>query len=277
MVDAYQNALDRIDFIMVDTTYYNSKLQIYKPIDNRTLTITEGYFDASHSFSAFLMEDSDYWLRTINPDGTNTSFGRITIVKPDTKELGQVYIRLNPQAVLIGDNIFMNAYMDDLRYTLYVEYDDDLGETINVTITIYFENGTVYYQDIYNSTNTLNLEYNTTDYNSTSFTVLFTVFHTSLGNSPVTYSMSLLVPVVWAIGISAFWYPIFSLGLCTAIGGIATRRSLIVGSVLFTTALLLCYGIGWLDLGGVEVILIVFSAVLLLLSIINYVKQGGES
>lgn len=276
VIDAYINALDRIDFKMLDTDYYESKFQVYKPIDNDSITITEGYFDASHYFSAYLMEDSDYYLRTVNTDGSITSFGRITVVRPDEKELGKTYYSLNPQAVLIADNILMNAYTDEDRVTLYIEYEDLLNQTEEVIVTIYFENSTVFDNTTY-TTNIVDTNHNITPYANDSFTVTFTVLHTTLGNSPVVYTMSLLTPIVWGIsGVSSMMYSLFSLTLLLLVGGITTRRSLIPGSILLVVTFLIVWGVGWLS--GVDQVaqLFVFVVVILMLSIINYLKQGGE-
>lgn len=275
-IDAYENALDRIDFLMNDFNYYDQKLQIYKPYNNSNMIITEGYFDASHYFSAFLMEDSDYYIRTIEViTNTTTSFGRITVVKPDTKTLGNVYLNLNPQAVLISKNILMNAYMSSDRNTLYVSYEDKLDQTNSVNILVYLQNGTIYKNETY-TTPIVATNYNTTGMNTTSFTVLFTVSHASLGNSPIRHPISLAYAVAWGIGSTAvYMYNLFALTGLTLIGGITTRKSLIAGSMIYVIGFFVFWGLGWL--GGIPVeILGVFVVFMFSLSIINYLKTGGE-
>jgi hypothetical protein len=274
VIDAFKNALDRIDFKMVDTNYYDTKLQIYKPYNTTYLIITEGYFDASHYFSAFLMEDSDYYLR-VNNNGIYASFGRITVVKPDTKELGKTYYNLNPQAVLISDNILMNAYTNTNRTILYVEYNDGLNQTNSVIITILFENGTVFQNSTYTDS-IVNVNYNITNYQDETFTVNFWVNHTSLGNSPIKNSITLFATLMWDFGATAMWYNLFALSILMVVGGLTTRESLIQGSIIFIITFLILWGIGWFI--GMTVIpqLFVFTVFLLMLGIINRIREGGE-
>lgn len=272
VVDALQNALDRIDFLMEDINYYSAKLQVYKTVQSETLIITEGYFDASHYFSVYLMEDSDYYMRTVGTTGTITDFGRITIVAPATKTLGQVTMDLNPQATLISDNILMNAWANTGRTALYIAYSDATNETENVTITVYFANGTVFQNGTY-AAQAVNLEYNITDYSNESFTVDFSLWHETFGNSPVSYAMGVFPGIAWDIGVNSTLYALYSLVLLILVGGIATRHSIVAGSVLFLITMIMLYFIGWLPVSRVS---IVFIAVLLVLGIIVSSKQEGN-
>ena len=272
VVDALQNALDRIDFFMEDINYYSAKLQVYKTVQSEILIITEGYFDASHYFSVYLMEDSDYYMRTVGTTGTITDFGRITIVAPATKTLGQVTMDLNPQATLISDNILMNAWANTGRTALYIAYSDATNKTENVTITVYFANGTVFQNGTY-AAQAVNLEYNITDYSNESFTVDFSLWHETFGNSPVSYAMGVFPGIAWDIGVNSTLYALYSLVLLILVGGIATRHSIVAGSVLFLITMIMLYFIGWLPVSRVS---IVFIAVLLVLGIIVSSKQEGK-
>jgi len=271
LVDAYQYPLDRIDFVMQDSNYYNARLQVYKEISNQTVIISEGYFDASHTLSEYLMEDTDYYLRTLNPDGTYTEFGIISVVEPATKNLGKQTINLNPQAVLIADNILMNAYRDN--NTLYIEYNDQLSKTEEVNITIYFSDGTIFKSISYQDTNSINLNYDISNYTNETFWVSFSVEHQDLGNSPVEYEMAVGTVTMWSLGISSMWYSLFALVILLFVGGITTRASIVGGTILFVVCLLLLEIIGWLSLPYVFIGFVVFLGIL---GIIIYVKQGGE-
>jgi len=275
VIDAYKNALDRIDFQMLDVNYYDTKLQVYKPFNTTNLIITEGYFDASHYFSAFLMEDSDYYLRAV-VGGSYVSFGRVTVVKPDTKQLGKSYYNLNPQAVLISDNILMNAYTNPTRTTLYVDYNDKLVQTTELIVTILFENGTVFRNDTYYNTSVVNANYDITAYQNLTFTVNFWLLHESLGNSPIMNSVTLFATLFWDVGASAMWYNLFALSILMAVGGLTTRESLIQGSMIFIITFLIVWGIGWFIGIGVIPQLFVVTVFFILLAIISRVKEGEE-
>jgi hypothetical protein len=271
--DAYKNALDRIDFQMLDPNYYSSKLQIFKNISNEAVVITEGYFDVSHFFSSYLLEDTDYYLRTINPTGTITDFGRISIVKPEVKPLGRSYLNLNPNAVLISDNLRMNAYTNATRNVIWVDYEDKLNQTNFVVVTIWYQNGTVFENDTY-TTAIVNVEHIVPAHErNNTFTVLFTVSHQTLGNSPVKYSMTLGAGALWSIGASSILLQLFSLGSLTLIGGLATRENIIGGALITTIAFAIFIGIGWLtDVWS----LFAFVIVMFILAIINYLQTKGD-
>jgi|GEM_PF-2491862 len=273
VVDAYQNALDRIDFVMKDPDYYNSMLQIYRKIENRSLIISEGYFDADHYFSVYLMEDTDYYIRTVNPDGSTTEFGTITVVQPATKELSRAVISISPQAQLIANSILMNAYTNENRTELYVIYQDKTGETNEVNITIYFENGTIFKQYSYANTSNVDLTIDISDYSNQSFRVVYSISHEIFGNSPVRYQLSLLAPVAFPIGAGSLVMNLISLSLILGVGLITTRESLVAGTVLTLITILFLYAIGWLNTTPV---FIIFCVVLGILGIAVYFKQGGE-
>ena len=271
LVDAYKYPLDRIDFIMRDTRYYNSRLQIYKEIANQTIIITEGYFDASHSISLYLMEDCDYYIRTLNSDGTYTEFGIISVVEPTTKELGKTTISLNPQAISLSNYVTMNAWTNDDRTNLYIEYSDSLQNTSEVKIAIYFSNGTLFKEVTYYNTSSIDLTYDIGNYTDESFEVKFSIRHSNFGNQ--TYVMFLYPSGFWNLGISSLWYNLFAMGILIMLGGIATRRSVIGGVIVFMLGLVLFEIIGWLSLPLVAIAVIVLLGIL---AIMIYFKQGGE-
>lgn len=273
VMDAFVHPLDRIDFVMLNMDHYTELLQIYKEIQSEAVIITEGYFDISHSFSAYLLEDVDYLLRTRDSNNIYTEFGRITIVAPAIKELGQITLDLNPQATLIAESIFMNAYTNDVRDTLSVVYSDATNQTEELNITVFFENGTIFQTVAYDDTNSVNINYNISTYSNQTFTVDFELNHTTFGNSPVSYSMGVFAPVVMNLGISALGYQLISLLSLVLIGGIVTRKNIVAGSVVLFMMVIIFKAINWLVIPTIGV---VFIGVLMVLGIINYIKQGGE-
>jgi len=271
LVDAWEHAVDRIDFSMIDIDYYDSKLIIYKPAENGTsITISEGYFDSDHSFSAYLREDADYWLKTYDSTNGYVEFGRITVVAPGEKTLGDVEIQLQPNTQLISDNILMNAYTNDNRTTLYVQYQDSTNQTDNVTVVIYHENGTVFDNTTYYA-NTVNVQHNITDYQNQSFTVSFIVHHQTFGNSPVTYSMIVGTTTLFDLGAASYIYNLFSLFLLLGVAGVGAKKSIVGSSIIFMIMVLVLWGIGWLPSNYVLFGLVGF---LLILGILAKMKEG---
>ena len=271
LVDAWEHAVDRIDFSMIDIDYYDSKLIIYKPAENGTsITISEGYFDSDHSFSAYLREDADYWLKTYDSTNGYVEFGRITVVAPGEKTLGDVEIQLQPNTQLISDNILMNAYTNDNRTTLYVQYQDSTNQTDNVTVVIYHENGTVFDNTTYYA-NTVNVQHNITDYQNQSFTVSFIIHHQTFGNSPVTYSMIVGTTTLFDLGAASYIYNLFSLFLLLGVAGVGAKKSIVGSSIIFMIMVLVLWGIGWLPSNYVLFGLVGF---LLILGILAKMKEG---
>jgi len=273
VADAYQVALDRLDFLMQDPAYYGLKLQIYKTIQNSKIVITEGYFDASHYFSAYLLEDMDYFLQTVSSTGAVTDFGRITVVKPDTKTLGKGTIALNPSAVLISENIFMNSYMNSDRTQLTIDYEDKLNQTNYVMVVIFYQNGTIFDNTTYTASTVLvNHVIPSTESNQT-YSVTFLLSHQTLGNSPIKYYMSLPFAVTWGLGISAVLLNLVSLGMILGVGGITTRESIVGGSLLTLSVFGLLIAIGWLTNMWV---LFAFVLYLFMLAIINHLQKENQ-
>lgn len=272
LADAYTTAIDRIDFIMQDQNYYNSKLQVYKTLDAEYIIITEGYFDVSRQFSTYLQEDIDYYLQT-NDDGTITDFGRITIVAPDVKYLGLCNMDLTPDVLLMGEYITSNFYTADNYTALHIYYNDDLAQTINATIVTYYENGSIFQSYFSSGVDTINIEYNISDFNDTSFYVTFEVWHELYGNSPLKWSQNVFYPLMFDLGISSFWYGIIGLALLMAVALMVSSGSVIPGSLMFVIVMFVLMGLRWINIGLGVVGLIVF---LLLLGAIKEIKQGGS-
>lgn len=272
LADAFINAIDRIDFIMQDQTFYGSKFQVYKTISGEAMIITEGYFDVSHQFSTYLMEDLDYFLQT-NDNGTIGDFGRITIVAPETKYIGDVQMITNPETLLLAENIVSNTWTDENYTTLYFYYTDKLNQTINLTITAYFENGSIFNQYFSSGINTVSINYNISDYSNQSFYVTYKAWHETFGNSPVEWLHNVFNPITVDLGINTFWYPIFSLIILMIVGMTTTREAFIGGSVLFFISMILLVSIDWLTMSWAT---IGFIGFLIVLGISNYFHQGGE-
>ncbi len=274
LADAYVNAIDRIDFKMLDSDQYSSKLQAYKTVADTSVVITEGYFDVSRYYSAYLLEDSDYYLRAVEAGGTITEYGRITVVEPAVKEIGLASMQLNPESVLIASKITMNAWANDGRTSLYVVYEDLMNQTDDLNITVYHENGTVFQNDHYVDTNSVTLEYNITDFSNDTFTVSFSVEHETFGNSPVTYFMSVSTSTMWNLGVSSYVYTFISLITIVLVGGITTRKSMLAGVIMFISMILILRAIGWLSV--MSDVSIVFVILLCVIGLFVWIKQGGE-
>ena len=270
LADAFVNAIDRIDFIIQDQNYYTSKLQVYKTLDIESIIITEGYFDASRQFSTYLQEDIDYYLRA-NDDGSLTDFGRITVVAPDTKYLGLISMKTSPDVSLMANHITSNFYTGDNYTKLYIYYNDDLAETINATITTYFENGTIFQTYYSAGIDTINIEYNISSYPTTSFYVTFYVWHETFGNSPLKWSQNTFFPTLLDLGISSFWYGLIGLAILMIVALVVSSESVIGGSLIFIIMILILTGLSWINISFGVICLIIF---LLLLGVMKDVNRG---
>jgi len=270
LADAYTNAIDRIDFIIQDQDYYSSRLQVYKTLDSESIIITEGYFDASRQFSTYLQEDIDYYLRT-NDDGSLTDFGRITVVAPDTKYLGLIKLKTNPDVSLMADHITSNFYANDNYTALHIYYNDDLAETINATIITYYENGSIFNSYFSTGMDTINIELNISDYPETSFYVTFEIWHETFGNSPLKWSQNTFFPTLIDLGISSFWHGLIGLALLMIVALLVSSESIIGGSVFFLIMILLLSGLSWINISFGVLSLIIF---LLLLGVMKEVNRG---
>lgn len=273
VVDAYLNALDRIDFHMIDSINYNARFQIYKLIQSTPVIITEGYFDASHYFSGYLMEDTEYQLRTILT-GAYTDYGIMNVVTPTTKDLSIGKISLNPDALLIADHIKMNAWWSYNKTFINIEYLDDTNLTQQLNITIEFANGTIFNTTSYANISSIILTYNVTDYPNDEFYIKFSIHHSIFGNSPVEFGLSLLRDFSrFMNAIPAVWKQLLSIFFVLMAQGIVTRRNLLFGTILTLGLIVMMWGIGWLQISYAFLTMAFFLGII---GIVAYQKQGGE-
>jgi hypothetical protein len=275
VVDAYAYALDRVDFKMLDSSRYGSLLRLYKSMGNESKIINEGYFDASHFNSVYLIEDLTYYVQTLL-SGSITDFGTMVITAPGEKDLSKTVLELNPNALLIADHLTMNAYIYNVTpgpdVNLRVIYDDDTHLTDQVNITVYYENGSIFQNLQYNDTDSVDIEFNVSSYPNQSFRAVYKIHHQIFGNSPVEYAVSIIAGFFVLPGLPTLWAGLISLFSVISIGAIASRRTIVGSSILMLVGMFFFIGIGWLTISWIAV---VFIAVLLFLGILYYFKIGG--
>jgi len=270
VVDAFKHALDRITFVITDINHYDSTLVVYKIMDNQTIIITEGKFDQSHEFSAYLVEDTTYHLELLNPDGTVTQLGIITVFQPGTKEIGANTFTFAPNSVTIAKTITMNAYTKDNRTDLVIYYKDAKNETEKLNIKVFFENGTLFKEFNYANASDVELNVNISNFSNESFTVLFNA--TTKLFDIVSQSVDVLAPFTVMPGTTnPLWLNLFALTIVLFVAGLTTKFNFIEGSVIGLIVILLLKAIGWLTLSGTA---IAFIIMLIIIGIAYHLRQN---
>jgi hypothetical protein len=260
VADAYQNPLDRVVFNMLDPTHYNDMLIIYVPLGNSEIIITEGYFDASHQFSCYLIEDLDYYLRL--SDGTE--LGRATITEPSTRDLGRVTINFNPSTLSIYNSLILNAYICGDQ--ICVDYNDSSAGTRNITVSIYFENETLYINQTFTNQSVLNLNYDIPENYTGNFIVRFSIYHSTLNSgNEITYTIITPRGFEWTLGMPSIYLTLASLTLLVLVAGLGTQQNLIGTTILLDLFYLLLVGIGWLSFSGGLFGIILISSIFLII------------
>ena len=173
----------------------------------------------------------------------------------------------------MADHITSSFYADTNYTLLYIHYNDDLSETINATITTYYENGSVFNSYFSSGVDTINIELNISDYPETSFYVTFEVWHNTYENSPLKWSQNTFFPTLIDLGISSFWYGLIGLTILLIVALLVSGESVIGGSVFFLIMVLLLSGLSWINISFGVLALIIF---LLLLGVMKEVN-GGRS
>jgi len=269
VVDAFKHALDRVEFVMTDINHYDSILVLYKKIDNQTIVITEGRFDQAHQYSAYLVEDSEYNMELINPDGTITQLGTVTIYEPCTKDIGVNVFTFNPTSVNVFNTIKMDAYYSDNDTILNIYYLDKDNETKALSINVYFTNGTIYKSFNYTNIPQVELKLNVSEYINTSFYVMFNATTQKFGN--VKQSIQVIKANAININVSPLWLNLFALGIIVLVAGITTTRNLIGGSIGTIATVLFMKAIGWLMISAKFLVFIIF--VIMLGIIVQHKKE----
>ncbi|KXB07144.1 hypothetical protein AKJ54_00635, partial [candidate division MSBL1 archaeon SCGC-AAA382K21] len=253
LIDAYKRAMDKIDFIMDNPNYYDDMLQVYKTIGDKSLIITEGYFDISHLFSAYLGEDEKYYIRMLK-DGKYIELGEVLITEPAEKHISPTYTPIG-RVTLISDNIegqawFKNgsANISDIRVT----YEDKLEMSANVTINVKnLKNNSILYNNTYYNTSSLDLTISGGN-TSVMYYITWVIEHPKLGNSPVTKhaTLSSLNKTI-GFGVGSWFYPLFAFFLVFISATVVGPRNVLGGTIVIMTVLGFSFAIGWLEIGGV--------------------------
>lgn len=272
VVDAFEFALDRIDFVMDDVRHFDARLIIYKSVGGERITITEGFFDASHEFSAFLREDTDYFLLVVDDDGTETDFGRITPQEPTIKTLSDLKLGLSPEAQLLQNNLLINSVRSENKSFIFVEYDDNLAETNYVVVQVYHENGTIFNNETVLA-DSFDRTYNVTNFENESFRVDVRASHETYGNSDIKVSFNLAQDITQSIGISDLAKFLIALGVLMSLAGWATRDSLIISMILFSISLGLFMATGFIEKDYRLLLTVIF---LFIFAYTTHIKRGNE-
>jgi len=274
LIDAYNRALDKIDFYMDDPDLYESKLIIYKSQGSLEVIITEGYFDVAYLFSAYLGEDESYNLRTLL-DGTLTELGFILVNEPAEKHL-KTTTTFIPTVKIISDYITVESYFENESAditNIISTYEDTLSETINLTFTIsYSLNDTVFYTNTYYNTSSMTLSIPNAN-TSYDYTIDYQIYHEELGNSPVpvhqlisTYSNRFNI-----FGNFTWMYPIMALLILIVTATTITPKSIVAGNIFLLTEITLFILIGWISINITTIVLFIFM--LVLSSLVGYKNQ----
>jgi len=271
IVDAYERALDKIQFVMDDPNHYGSKLIIYKVFGDNSFKITEGFFDVSHTFTAYLVEDEQYRLK-VQDSGGSTELGKMLIVEPATKHLTPPKMGLDPKQYLISNNIEFEAYFqnDTADITdLIIKYNDKSEKTINVSISVE-TNETIYENMFYqNSFTTIVPDVNTTN----SYYISYLVEHEDFGNSPVPYGHMVSS---FKKGIDFGWGSmmngLFAFVILFFIATMITPKNLVAGGFIFLSVTAIVMMMGWINLSIPAITILV---VFIIVGIVLKVKRGG--
>ena len=272
LVDAFNETLLQIPFIMGDSPFFGSNLTIYKiSEDGQTRIISQGTFDVEYKHVSYLIKDNKYNLRITNK-GEVREIGFFQAVSAGTQTININQIQLGPDITLINNNIIMAAETDDATQTLIIEYTDLLNKTTSVQILAY--NGTTttpFYNMTFNNLNdiTVTLAVNT----SHRFTEKWIVIHEQLGNSPIYFTIGAgafgglfyLGVVAWIYQVIGFIFVLFS-------SFVITPKNRLVGIAFIAVILSFMAFAAWLTLGtGVALILLVFVG----LAVVYEVRRLG--
>lgn len=276
LINAYERALDKIDFIMDNPEYYNCLLEIYTTIGESSITITSGYFDISHLFSAYLGEDNLYNLK-LYCDGGWIEIGKVLVNEPAEKHI-EPTTTLVPSVTMIYENLVIRGYFQNASAdttNLIVTYEDKINKTENVTIIVYnLANDSVFHNLTYY---TPNIELSLAGANtSEDYYITFEINHEELGNSPVSEQLlvSNLSKDILIGGASVSWlYPILAFALMFFIATIITPKNLISGTITLITILAFTIMFGWLTINTTILVLFGFMFVL---GIVLHLKEGSE-
>lgn len=268
--DAYQNALDKIDFNMLDSSYYGSLLQSYININGTEQIISECVFDTSHFCSQYLVEGRDYYLRALLGN-SNSTYGVLSVSDPGTKTLSNILLTLKSGTNTIGSNVTAYAFANSNFTSMDILYNDATNTTYFLNVTYWAINGTLLNSSTF-VTNSAHLTYNITDLNQT-IKVRFQFNNSLTGGEIKTYETYVNKPSSPFIFVPAWLSNLVSIFIILAVGLTTTRENMIVGSIMTFSVAVLMVAIGWFVIDPLSLIFIAF---VFLIAGATYYKDRGE-
>lgn len=258
LVDAFNETLLQIPFIMGDSPFFGSNLTIYKiSQDGQTRILSQGRFDVEFKHNSYLIKDNKYNLR-ITQGSSIREIGFFQSVAAGTQTININQIQLGPDITLIGNNLIMSAETDDVTQTLIIEYTDLLDMTNSVQILVFNDTSLIpfYNMTFVSSDVTVTLAVNT----SNRFTVKWIVSHQSLGNFPIYFTAGAGgFGFLFDLGIAAWIYPVIGFIFTLFTSFTITPRNRLVGIVVIAVVLSMMAFAAWTTANtGVALILVVF-------------------
>lgn len=271
LVDAFNETLLQIPFIMGDSPFFNSNLTLYKIADGVERIISQGSFDVEFKHVSYLIKDNKYNMR-ITGGGRIREIGFFQAVSAGTQTININQIQLGPDIMLINNNIIMAAETFSATQTLVIEYTDLLAQTTSVQILAF--NGTTitpFYNMTFNDQDiiTVTLAVNT----SNRFTVKWIVTHEQLGNSPIYFVIGAgAFGGLFNLGVLSWIYQLIGFIFILFTSFVVTPKNRLVGIAFITVILSFMAFAAWLTLGiGVALILLVFVG----LAVVYEVRRLG--
>lgn len=274
LADATTYTILQIPIEMMDVNYWaNTYIKLYKLGGSGELIITEGIFDATHIFNAYLTKDERYYIR-IQRSTQTIDIGFLYAVSSGTQQISVASVTLEPTIRILHNYITIGADIN-ASGVLKVQYYDATNDTESIRFQIYEEtNQSTLFDNTYNWTNNLTISINGLN-TSKRYGIKYTLYHGEFGNSPITgvFGAGMLGTAV-AFGLASWVYNAISLIVITLSSFIlGLPRVRMAGYILLGVLIGMFYYVGWLTMISMEVMAII--VIFLGLGVVYEVKRGG--
>jgi len=177
LVDLNNNTMVKITFSLTDVigSFLDSLFSVRKELGGGVYVMTQDYWDAESKMIAYLVVNEKYQLHAYNGAETRI-IGDILADATGTKEISLVAIQLYNES-----NMYNEVFWSLTNGSNYIRltYNDTLNQTINVSLSVYHDNGTLAFFS-YDDTGSPNLQI--------TYTGVQLINHTYIAQMNVTHS-----------------------------------------------------------------------------------------
>jgi hypothetical protein len=245
LVDLASYTVVKIRFTLTDITgsFLDSLFSVQRQIGSSLFPITEDYWDAASKVVTYLTQNEKYQIYVNNGDETRL-IGNIVADTAEEKELTITSI-----SIYNATNFMNQIFYSLVNGSNYIRliYNDTTNRTTNVSLNIYYSNGTLAYFSYDTSGNpSVIITYAGAQFQNITYTAEMTAYSLDYGYVRYSKTFGILMPVAQQ-GIPSSYYAFGAFGFLMAMVLIFGAVHAKIGALLTGILAVAFWGFHWID------------------------------